>query len=186
MPKKKNFNKTSRSYIARISKNLFCGYFVIWILHCFFVRLKVLNLCDEFKVHEFTTPNLGFDIDVNMTTHLLPIIVIILVTMLHCNVHQIWKRKITWLKQNFPIWNIWMHTLGLIDFVHMNVWTMINVFCAMHFKDSNPNKAKHSIFFKHLQESTQASMQTCKLQHSLNILFVFPLTFYQIFLFFVT
>jgi hypothetical protein len=103
MPKEKNFNKTSRSYIARISRNLFCGYFVIWILHFFFVRLKVLNLCHEFKAHEFTTPNLGFDIDVNVTTHLLPITVIILVTMLHCNVHQVWKRTITSLKlEIFP------------------------------------------------------------------------------------
>jgi hypothetical protein len=118
MPKEKNFNKTSRSFIARILRNLFCGYFVIWILHFFFVCLKVLNLCHEFKVHEFTTPNLGFDIDVNMTTHLLPIIVIILVTMLHCNVHQIWKRKITWLKWKF----------SHLEYLDAHTW--IDWFCA--------------------------------------------------------
>jgi hypothetical protein len=89
----------------------------------------------------------------------------------------------TW---NFPIWNTWMHTVGLIDFTHLNVWIVINVFCAIHFKDCDPNIAKHSILFKHLQESTQASMQTCKLQHSSNIRFAFSLTFYQIFLFFMT
>lgn len=62
----------------------------------------------------------------------------------------------TW---NFPIWNCWMHALGLIDFVRLNVWTMINVFCAMHFKDCDLNITKHSILFKHLQESFNIKLE---------------------------
>jgi len=74
---------------------------------------KVSNLCNEFYIHGFITLDLGFDIIVSVITcfpHSTPII---LVAILHHNVHQIQTRRIRWLI-------LGICTFGILRCAHLN------------------------------------------------------------------